>query len=133
MTELAVALVRQERAVEHGAVKSHLQCATHVGQILAVIEVHADRSSGALGKSNQHRAHDVERSDLLVTLSMIDDDGVTQLLGRIDCGAGRLEARRVEGADCHVVLLCNSGDVTKVNEHGAHSFQVRRQSVPASN
>lgn len=61
VTELAVALVRQERAVEHGAVKAHLQCATHIGQVLAVIEVHADRSSGALGKSNQHRAHDVER------------------------------------------------------------------------
>ena len=39
-------------------------------------------------------------------------------LGRVERGAGRLEARDVEGRDRHVLLLGDGADVTKVDEHG---------------
>ena len=39
-------------AVIHSAGEAHLEGAAHVGEVLAVVEVHADHGAGALGEGN---------------------------------------------------------------------------------
>ena len=114
---LDVDLIGLHGAVVHGAGEAHLEGATHVGEVLAVVEVHADHGAGALGQGNHGRAHGVERRKGVVALGVGEDDRVAGLLGGVQGGAGGLEAGHVERGDGHVLLLGDGADVSEVDDH----------------
>ena len=114
---LNVDLIGLHGAVVHGTGEAHLQGTAHVGEVLAVIEVHADHGAGALGQGNHGRAHGVERRKGVVALGVGENDRIAGLLGGVQGGAGGLEAGHVERGDGHVLLLGDGADVSEVDDH----------------
>ena len=114
---LKVYLIGFHGPVVHGSGEAHLERATHVRQVLAVIEVDAHHGARALGKRHHGGSHGVERHNALVRFGMGEDDGIARLLRCIDRSAQSLHARCVERGDRHVVLLGDSADIPKVYQH----------------
>ena len=114
---LDVDLVGLHGAVVHGTSEAHLQGAAHVGEVLAVVQVHADQGAGALGQGDHGRTHGVKRRKGVVALSVREDDRVAGLLGGVQGSARCLEARHVERGDGHVLLLGDGADVSEVDDH----------------
>ena len=106
-----VLLVGKEGPVEHGAREAQLEGTAHVGEVLAVVEMHADQSARALGELDERGPQVVERRERVVALGVREDHGQAGLLGGVERRPRGLEARGVERCDRHVVLLGDGADV----------------------
>ena len=84
-----------------------------------MIEMYAHLRGRTLGKRDHCRAHDIERRNVVVALSVLDDHGIPRCLGGVDRSTDGLEARRVKRRDSHVVLLGDTTDITKIDKHGS--------------